>query len=157
MAKRKKDFLAEIKANQEKRIARKQRIKDKVKDKRKTAGDFQRKRKMEPAPKRVKITDYVEPIVEVAPEPMPLDAIVMFILSVAACALYFLSHVVVFYGAIQMLRFRSPAIARAAAIISVFPFCSPLFVVGIPVGIWALIVLSKPEIRAAFGRSAAQQ
>jgi hypothetical protein len=90
-------------------------------------------------------------------EQMPLDAIVMLTFFVAACVLYFLSHVLVFYGAIQMLRFRSPGIARAAAIVAVIPICSPLYVLGIPFGIWALIVLSKPEVQAAFERRATQQ
>jgi tRNA A-37 threonylcarbamoyl transferase component Bud32 len=51
------------------------------------------------------------------------------------------------YGAIQMLQRRSYAWAMAAAIISIVS-CSLL---GFPVGIWALIVLTRADARQAFG------
>jgi len=38
----------------------------------------------------------------------------------------------------------------AAAIVACVPFCSPCVVLGIPFGIWALVVMAKPEVRAAF-------
>lgn len=65
-------------------------------------------------------------------------------------AFVFISYLVIFYGAMQMLKGRRFGVARAAAILAVIPFCSPLFVAGIPLGIWALIVSAKPEVRATF-------
>ena len=86
----------------------------------------------------------------VAGLPHVLPAILSF---TALCISYFL----VLYGAMQMLKGRRFGMARTAAILSVIPVCSPLFVIGIPFGIWALVLLSKPEVRSAFERSAAQQ
>jgi len=51
------------------------------------------------------------------------------------------------YGGFQMLQRRSYAWAMAAAILSVVS-CS---LVGFPVGIWALIILARAEVRQAFG------
>lgn len=57
---------------------------------------------------------------------------------------------VIIWGAINMLRMRSYRTARAAAILSIVPFCSACFFFGIPFGVWALIVLNRPEVKAAF-------
>lgn len=54
------------------------------------------------------------------------------------------------YGAIQMLKARRYGMARLAAILSLIPVSSCCFVLGIPIGIWALVVLHKPEVKAAF-------
>ena len=54
-------------------------------------------------------------------------------------------------GAVQMLRLRSYPMAMAAAILAVVPFtatCCCIFT--LPVGIWALVLLNKPAIKAAF-------
>ena len=85
--------------------------------------------------------------------PHVLPMIIESLVFVAMCASYF----VVFYGAVQMLKGRRLGIAKTAAILAIIPMCSPLFVIGIPFGIWALVVLSKPDVRAAFHGSAAQQ
>jgi tRNA A-37 threonylcarbamoyl transferase component Bud32 len=55
------------------------------------------------------------------------------------------------YGGFQMLQRRSYAWAMAAAVISIV-HCS-LF--GFPVGIWALIVLTRADVRQAFGADVA--
>jgi hypothetical protein len=64
------------------------------------------------------------------------------ILVVAACF--------VLYGAIQMKRMRSYGIALAAAIVAAIPMLGPCCIVGIPFGIWAIVVLTKPEVKRAF-------
>jgi hypothetical protein len=56
----------------------------------------------------------------------------------------------VIYGAIQMLKARRYGMARLAAILSLIPLSSCCFILGIPVGIWAFIVLRQPEVRAEF-------
>jgi hypothetical protein len=51
-----------------------------------------------------------------------------------------------------MLRFESRALAITAAILAmIFP---PLHLIGIPVGIWALVILSQKDVRNAFGPTA---
>jgi hypothetical protein len=55
-------------------------------------------------------------------------------------------------GSIQMKELRSYAWAMTAAILSVIPCTSPCcFLIGTPIGIWALVVLNEPVVRAAFG------
>jgi len=56
----------------------------------------------------------------------------------------------IIYGAMQMKSLRNHTMAMIAAIVSVIPCISPCCIVGLPVGIWALIVLNKPEVKAAF-------
>lgn len=57
----------------------------------------------------------------------------------------------VIFGAIKMMKLESRGLAMTAAILSVIPcFCSSCYVLGIPWGIWALVVLNKPEVKAAF-------
>jgi hypothetical protein len=59
-------------------------------------------------------------------------------------------HGVVLYGALQMRKVQNIGLAYTAAIISCIPCCSGCYIVGIPFGIWALIVLNRPEVRSAF-------
>ncbi|HUA38592.1 MAG TPA: protein kinase [Candidatus Sulfopaludibacter sp.] len=54
-------------------------------------------------------------------------------------------------GAIQMLRLRSYAWAMTAAILSVVA-CS---LIGLPMGIWAMIVLARQDVRETFARTTA--
>ena len=62
----------------------------------------------------------------------------------------FLFQSVVVYGAIGMIRLKSFSAVFCAAIISVVPCCSPCLVLGIPFGIWAIVLLLKPEVKASF-------
>jgi hypothetical protein len=53
-------------------------------------------------------------------------------------------------GCIAMLRMKSLTWARAGAILAVVPICAPCLVLGIPFGIWAIVILYQPEAEAAF-------
>jgi hypothetical protein len=53
------------------------------------------------------------------------------------------------FGGMKMKNLESRGLALAASIIAIVP-CFSCFVVGIPVGIWCLVTLSKPEVKAAF-------
>jgi hypothetical protein len=81
--------------------------------------------------------------------------IVSTIVGYATSLLSLLVAPVVIYGAIQMMRAKKISVARLAAILAIIPFTSCCFLVGIPVGIWALITLSKPDVKAAFYGDAA--
>jgi predicted Ser/Thr protein kinase len=52
-------------------------------------------------------------------------------------------------GASNMLNLRSRSLAVTGAILAMIP-CTPCFIIGLPVGIWALVVLMDPEVREAF-------
>jgi hypothetical protein len=55
----------------------------------------------------------------------------------------------VIWGAMQMKQLRAWNMSMAASIGAMLP-CSCCCVIGLPIGIWALIVLLKPEIKSAF-------
>ncbi|MFN3408142.1 MAG: DUF4339 domain-containing protein [Limisphaerales bacterium] len=58
--------------------------------------------------------------------------------------------VVVLLGALKMKKLESYTFALVTAIIAMVPCISPCCVIGIPIGIWALVVLNKPEVKGAF-------
>jgi len=55
----------------------------------------------------------------------------------------------VFWGALKMLEGKKYGLAKTAAVLSVVPFscCFPLSIIF---GIWALVILSKPDVKAIF-------
>ena len=57
---------------------------------------------------------------------------------------------IIIFGGIQMLRARRYSVALVAAILALIPLTSVCCIPGIPIGIWALIVLRNPEVKAAF-------
>jgi hypothetical protein len=56
----------------------------------------------------------------------------------------------VFYGALCMRHGENYGVALTAAILASIPLLSACIWFGIPFGIWALIVLRRPAVRAAF-------
>lgn len=56
----------------------------------------------------------------------------------------------IIYGALQMKKLVNYKLCMAAAIIALAPCVSPCCLVGLPVGIWALVMLNKPEVKSAF-------
>jgi hypothetical protein len=70
--------------------------------------------------------------------------LVVFLLSLVAAP-------VTIYGAVKMLNGASYDWAKAASILAIIPFTSCCFLIGAPIGIWALVVLSKPEVKMYFG------
>lgn len=59
---------------------------------------------------------------------------------------------VIIFGGIRMMKGANYGLARAAAVLAILPFTSCCFLAGIPIGIWALVVLAKPEVKSLFGR-----
>jgi hypothetical protein len=59
--------------------------------------------------------------------------------------------VLILFGAIKMKRLESYGLAMTASIIAMIPCVSfPCCIIGLPIGIWAVVVLSKPEVKSAF-------
>lgn len=58
-------------------------------------------------------------------------------------------YIVVMFGSMRMKQLKNYNLSIATSILAMIP-CSGCCIVGLPVGIWALVVLLKPEIRAAF-------
>jgi GYF domain 2 len=57
---------------------------------------------------------------------------------------------VVLFGAIKMKKLENYGLALAASILAMIPCVSPCCLLGLPLGIWALVVLLKPEVKSAF-------
>ena len=62
-----------------------------------------------------------------------------------------LFNTIVTIGAFKMKSASSYGMAMTAAIVSMIPCCSPCYVLGIPFGVWALIVLMDEKVKAGFG------
>jgi hypothetical protein len=54
------------------------------------------------------------------------------------------------FGALKMKNLQSYGLAMAASIVAMIPCIGPCCCVGLPIGIWSIVTLSKPEIKAAF-------
>jgi preprotein translocase subunit YajC len=59
--------------------------------------------------------------------------------------------VIVLIGAAKMQKLQSYQFALTASIVAMVPCISPCCVFGLPFGIWALVVLNKPEVKSQFG------
>jgi hypothetical protein len=70
--------------------------------------------------------------------------------SIVSLALWPLMNVAIALGAISMIRLKNYRSAYTAAVLSVVPVCSPCFLLGIPFGIWAIVVLNRPEMKQRF-------
>jgi hypothetical protein len=56
----------------------------------------------------------------------------------------------ILFGGLKMKKLESYGLAMAVSIIAMIPCFSPCCVIGLPIGIWAVVVLSKPEVKSAF-------
>ncbi len=56
----------------------------------------------------------------------------------------------IIYAALKMKDLSQWGLAMAASILAMIPCISPCCIIGLPIGIWCLVVLTKPEVKAAF-------
>jgi hypothetical protein len=56
----------------------------------------------------------------------------------------------ILWGGIKMKRLESYALAMTASVVAMVPCLSPCCVLGLPLGIWALVILLRPEVKSAF-------
>lgn len=64
----------------------------------------------------------------------------LFVLAISAA---------IFFGALKMKALQSYGLAMTATILAMIP-CFSLCCIGIPFGIWSLVILLKPEVKSAF-------
>lgn len=76
------------------------------------------------------------------------------VMGVTSCILGLALSGLVLYGALQMKKARSYGWAMTASILALVPCTSPCCLVGVPIGIWALVVLLRPEVKSALQQSA---
>jgi hypothetical protein len=59
--------------------------------------------------------------------------------------------VLIIVGGIKMLKLENYALSMAAAIVAMIPCCSSCCcLIGLPMGIWALVALNDPNVKIAF-------
>lgn len=56
----------------------------------------------------------------------------------------------IIYVSLRMKELNQWGLCVAASILAMIPCISPCCIVGLPIGIWCLVVLTKPEVKAAF-------
>ena len=56
----------------------------------------------------------------------------------------------VIYAALKMKELKLWGLAVAASVIAIIPCTSPCCILGLPIGIWCLVVLMRPEVQNAF-------
>jgi hypothetical protein len=57
---------------------------------------------------------------------------------------------IVLYGGIKMRKLESYGLCMTASILAMIPCLSVCCIIGLPIGIWSLVVLSKPEVKNFF-------
>ncbi len=80
----------------------------------------------------------------------PFPHATMVVIRMIWNALMIVTSSFVLYGGWQMHKLRSRTMAQVAAVLSVIPCIAPCYCGGLPFGIWALVVLGKPEVRDGF-------
>lgn len=78
-------------------------------------------------------------------------------LEIALAIPMIISNFAIFIGSWNMRRGRFYKLAYSAAVLSCIPFLSAGVYLGIPFGIWALIVLHRRDVKEAFARNAENQ
>jgi len=87
---------------------------------------------------------------EMTPEVMEFVSNVYGYGGIAFAVISLLVGIVVILGAVKMLGLRSWGLAMFAAILSLIPCVQSCCLLSLPVGIYAIIVLSDSEVKAAF-------
>jgi hypothetical protein len=72
------------------------------------------------------------------------------IVSIIVVGLTILVSVIILIGAIQMMRFKTWGLALTASILTFLPCNGAFCCIGIPLGIWGIIMLSLRDVREAF-------
>ena len=61
-----------------------------------------------------------------------------------------ISNIVILTAAIRMPSLRSYGLCKLGAILAIIPCTGPCYLLGIPFGLWALVVLGKPGVGETF-------
>jgi hypothetical protein len=85
---------------------------------------------------------WMQNIFQPNPTQMTIEA-VLDAVKVVSCA-------VVIYGAMRMQRLESYGLAITSCILSIIPCMTCCCFLGMPFGIWSLVILNRPEVRASF-------
>ena len=56
----------------------------------------------------------------------------------------------IIFAALKMKDLQQWSLAVAASVLAMLPCISPCCVIGLPIGIWCLVILMRPEVKDAF-------
>jgi hypothetical protein len=56
----------------------------------------------------------------------------------------------IIYAALQMKELKQWNLAVVASVLAMIPCISPCCIIGLPIGIWSLVVLTRPDVKQAF-------
>ncbi len=70
--------------------------------------------------------------------------------GIASAFIGILVAALIIYAALKMKELNQYGLCMAASILAMIPCISPCCIIGLPIGIWCLIVLTKPEVKSAF-------
>ena len=70
--------------------------------------------------------------------------------SIASSLVGIVVAVFIIYISLKMKDLNQWGLCVTASILAMIPCISPCCIVGLPIGIWCLVVLMKPEVKAAF-------
>lgn len=73
-------------------------------------------------------------------------------LRAGSVALYIGIQVFVLYGLSHLRRLDNYGPAMAASVVSAIPCFTQCFILGAPFGIWAFVLMLKPEVKKLFAR-----
>lgn len=71
-------------------------------------------------------------------------------LSVVLGGFNILVGVFIFFAALKMKKLENYTLALTGTVLAMIPCLSPCCLLGLPFGIWALVVLNKPEVKESF-------
>ncbi|MFZ2147184.1 MAG: serine/threonine-protein kinase [Sedimentisphaerales bacterium] len=76
---------------------------------------------------------------------LPGSAQLVIVAAMTVCSVF------VVLGAWNLMQLRSYRLALTGSILALFPF-APGAIIGVPMGIWALVLMTKEQVKAAFGQ-----
>jgi hypothetical protein len=71
-------------------------------------------------------------------------------LGVASAAIGLLIAGLIIYASMEMKKLKQWGLAVAASILAMVPCISPCCIIGLPIGIWSLVILMRDDVKAAF-------
>jgi hypothetical protein len=71
-------------------------------------------------------------------------------LQVTFAGLFLFASLVILGGAVQMLRMRTWGVALAGSIVAMLHLQVCCCLLGLPLGVWSVVVLCQPDVRALF-------
>jgi hypothetical protein len=84
------------------------------------------------------------------PEAARMFHLLMGPVGIAARVVGIIVSIFILIGAFRMQKLANYGLAMTAAIVAMVPCLSPCCIIGLPIGIWALVMLGKPEVKSQF-------